>query len=138
MPFTLLMKRKVYRVIQDICDEYEGKFREKIATAHVVNVLLAEALIHRGLIPKDYIREHYGCDNPIDMGFTANARKEKPQYIVVQEQEKLRQIERILTGALEQWDSLTENAKAYHLKTAMQYNELPISKQILRREGVQA
>lgn len=136
MPFNLIMGRKLFTVVNDLCDKYEEKFGEKVATASVVNVLIAEALIHRGLIPKDYIRQKYGCDNPIDMGFTANARKEKPPHVIEQEQQKLRQTEKTLKGAYEQWDSLTETAKAYHLRTALQHQDLPVSKQLLKREGI--
>jgi hypothetical protein len=130
------MGRKLFTVINDLCDKYEEKFGEKVATASVVNVLIAEALIHRGLIPKDYIKEKYGCDNPIEQGFTPNARKEKPAYEKEKEMQKLQQIEKVLTLAFEQWETLKETAKAYHLKTAQQYPELPISKMILQKEGV--
>jgi len=98
------MKRKIFRVIQDICDEYEEKFKEKVATASVVNVLLAEALAHRGLIPKDYIKSQYGCDNPIEQGFTPNARKEKPQHVLEQEQKTLMEKDKMFKLVLEQWE----------------------------------
>ena len=130
------MPREVYAIVQQICVEYEAKFKEKVATASVVNVLLAEALIHRGLLSKSFIKEAYGCDNPIEMGFTPNARKEKPAYEKEKETLKLQQIEKILTLAYEQWETLKETAKAYHLKTAQQYPDLPISKMILQKEGV--
>jgi hypothetical protein len=136
MGLNLIMPRTILTIVNDLCDKYEHKFGEKIATAKVVNVLLAEALIQRNLLPKDYIKNHYGCDNPIEQGFTAKARGEKPRYIVEQEQEKIRQVEKILKGAFEQWDTLSESAKAYHLKTAQQYPELSISKMILQKEGI--
>ena len=136
MGLNLIMPRTVFTLINDLCDKYEQKFGEKVATASVINVLLAEALIHRNLLPKDYIRQKYGCDNPIEQGFTPNARKEKPAYEKEKETLKLQQIEKVLTLAFEQWESLKETAKAYHLKTAQQYPELPISKMILQKEGV--
>ncbi|MGB9694284.1 MAG: hypothetical protein ACPLYF_05510, partial [Fervidobacterium sp.] len=119
MGLNLIMPRTVFTIINDLCDKYEQKFKERVATASVVNVLLAEALIHRGLIPKDYIKEHYGCENPIEQGFTPNARKEKSALEKQRETEKLQQVEKVLTLAYEQWDSLRESVKAYHLKTAM-------------------
>jgi len=130
------MPREVYAIVQQICVEYEAKFKEKVATASVVNVLLAEALIHRNRIPQTFIKEKYGCDNPIEQGFTPNARKEKPAYEKEKETLKVQQIDKVLTLAFEQWESLKETAKAYHLKTAQQYPELPISKMILQKEGV--
>jgi hypothetical protein len=130
------MPREVYAIVQQICVEYEAKFKEKVATASVVNVLLAEALIQRNRIPKDFIKNHYGCDNPIEMGFTPNARKEKPQHVIMEEQAKIKFIEKTLKGAYELWDKLSESAKASHLKTAQQYPELPISKMILQKEGI--
>jgi len=136
LPFNLIMGRKLFTVINDLCDKYEEKFGEKVATASVVNVLIAEALIHRGLIPKDYIRQKYGCDNPIEMGFTPNARKEKPAIEKEREMLRLQQVEKVLTLAYEQWETLKESAKAYHLKTAQQHPDLPISKKILQKEGV--
>jgi hypothetical protein len=97
------MGRKLFTVVNDLCDKYEEKFGEKVATASVVNVLIAEALIRRGLIPKDYIRQKYGCDNPIDFGFTPNARKEKPQHVLVQEQKTLAEKDKVFKMVLEQW-----------------------------------
>ena len=104
MSFKLIMPRKVFRVIQEICEEYEERFGEKVATASVVNVLLAEALIHRGLIPKDYIKSQWGCDNPIEQGFTACARGEKPPHIVEQEQKTLMEKDRMFKMVLDQWE----------------------------------
>lgn len=72
--FNLIMKRKPFAVTQTICDIYETNFKEKVATASVVNVLIAEALTARGLIPKDYILKEYGSNDPIKEGFTASAR----------------------------------------------------------------
>jgi hypothetical protein len=70
------MKRKVFATVQVMCDSYETKFNEKVATASFVNVLIAEALTARGLIPKDYIQTEYGTTDPIKEGFTATARRE--------------------------------------------------------------
>lgn len=49
----------------------------------------------------------------------------------ISEKEKLENVEKILTSAWKEWHNLTEKAKAYHLKTAAQHAELPISKLIL-------
>jgi hypothetical protein len=104
MPFNLLMKRKVFVRVQILCEEYEEKFQEKIATAHVVNVLLAEALIHRGLIPPDFITEAYGSSNPINLGFTARARNDKPVSEQIHEKTEAEKAEQQLRGMLDQWE----------------------------------
>jgi hypothetical protein len=135
MPFNLILGRKPFTVVNDLCDKYEEKFKEKVATAKVVNVLIAEALIHRGLIPSTYIKEHYGCDNPIDMGFTPNARKEKPVHEVEKEKRKIEEIEHTLTNVYKLWNTLKPSAQAYHLKTAREHTELPISQLILKEKG---
>lgn len=75
MPFNLIMPRKVFAKVQCLCDEYEETYQEKIATARLVNVLLCEALIERELIPKTFIKEKYGSNNPIEEGFTKKARE---------------------------------------------------------------
>jgi len=136
MGLNLIMPRVVYTEIQKLCVEYEEKFKEKVATASVINALLAEALIHRGLIPSDFLVKQYGCENPIDMGFTSKARNEKPQYVIEQKKRKLQQIEKILTEAYKQWDKLKPSAQAYHLKTAQEHSDLPIAQLILKKEGV--
>jgi hypothetical protein len=135
MPFNLIMGRKLFTVVNDLCDKYEEKFKEKVATASVVNVLIAEALIHRGLIPPTYIREHYGCDSPIEEGFTPNARKEIPKHVLEQEQARILQVEKTLTEAYKIWETLKPPARQYHLKIAQQYCDLPISQLILKAKG---
>jgi hypothetical protein len=105
MPFNLIMKRKVFVKVQILCEKYEEKFNEKIATAKVVNVLLAEALIHRKDIPEDFIEKQYGCPDPIEQGFTAKARKESAvSASVIGDHALLEQKDKQFKGQLEQWE----------------------------------
>jgi len=105
MGLNLIMKRKVYATIQVLCDTYEDKFEEKLATAKLVNVLLAEALITRNLIPEDFIETEYGSSDPLSHIFTAKARNEKtkPLREVQHEQIELEKKQRMFGMVVDQW-----------------------------------
>jgi uncharacterized protein (DUF2344 family) len=68
------------------------------------------------------------------MGFTPNARKEKPQHVLEQEQRRIQQVEKTLTEAYKLWETLKPSARQYHLKTAQEYSDLPIAQLILKEK----
>jgi hypothetical protein len=132
MPFNLLMKRKVFAKIQVMCDEYEDKFGESVATASVVNVLLAEALIARGLIPEDFIRKEYRCANPIEQGFTASARQEKKPLEVQKEKSELERVAKNFSMVLDQWAVHPQEWREIWLKKAETWKDkVPAAKLVL-------
>jgi len=131
MPFNLIMKRKVFARVQVMCDDYEDKFQEKVATARVVNVLLAEALIHRELIPKGFIKENYGCDDPIADGFTPKARRASGK---VELTIKRIEITKTLRMVIDQWNMHdTEWQKKWVSKAEKLKDTIPEAQQILRK-----
>jgi hypothetical protein len=105
MVFNLLMKRRVFAVVNTICADYQDKFHEKVATASVVNVLIAEGLTARGLIPKEFVEQEYGCPDPINLGFTAKARNEKVKtgLEIQKEQLELEKKAKAFSMVLDQW-----------------------------------
>jgi hypothetical protein len=135
MTLNLIMKRKVFAQIQVMCAKYEQDFNEKVATASVVNVLLAEALIARGLIPKDFIQKEYGCLDPIGQGFTAKARNERPKAPaeVQREQTELENKQKTFSMVLNQWaDHPDKTWRENWFKQAEEWKEkIPNAKLIL-------
>jgi len=64
------MKREVFAAIQNMAVTYEKQHgRRKGLTPLITNQLLAEALIHREILPVDFIEENYGSPDPIAEGF---------------------------------------------------------------------
>ena len=133
MPFNLIMKRKVFATVQVLCSEYEEKFHEKLATASLVNVLIAEALQHRRLIPEDFIECHYGCEGPINCGFTPKARCEKTSLAKLKEQTEKDKMSLAFRMVAEQWSEHPDPKwRSQWIATAKQWKEkVPNAKLVL-------
>jgi hypothetical protein len=130
MPFQLIMKRKVFTQVQILCDTYEDQYGQKIATASVVNVLLAEALIHRSLIPEDFIIKNYGCADPIASGFNAKAREVSGK--IGPRDKAGKKLEKAFSNIIKNWKDLPPKSKTYWLQKARKYlDTVPNAKLIL-------
>ncbi len=139
MGFNLLMKRKVFARIQVMCDDYEDRFNEKVATASIVNVLLAEALITRGEIPEDFILNEYGCKTPIEQGFTPKARKDRKIIEVRKEEAELKRISKTFSEVFKQWgEHPDEKWREGWITRAKKWQaKIPIAKLILELENAE-
>lgn len=137
MGFNLIMKRKPFAVIQNLCDAYEDRYKEKVATASLVNVLIAEALQARGLIPKDYVLTEYGAVDPIKEGFTASARRESKVTPTHKEQEELERETRYFKGIFEsEWEAHpSPEWRAKVLERAKKWPQISYAKTLIEIHG---
>jgi hypothetical protein len=135
--FNLILKRKPFAVIQVLCDSYEDRFKEKVATASVVNVLIAEALAARGLIPKDYVITEYGSIDPIKEGFTASARRESKTQPSHKEQEELERETRYFKAIFEsEWETHPNMAwRANVIERAKKWPQIECARLIVELHG---
>jgi predicted DNA-binding transcriptional regulator len=54
----------------------------------------------------------------------------------VEKQDKLQQIEKTLTNAYKEWNTLKPSAQVFHVKTAREHADLPIAQLILKEKAV--
>lgn len=137
MGFNLIMKRKPFAVIQGLCDSYEDRYREKVATASMVNVLIAEALQARGLIPKDYVLTEYGAVDPIKEGFTASARRESKTTPSHRELEELEAETRYFKAVFEsEWEAHKSTEwRTKALERAKKWPQISYAKMLVEIHG---
>ena len=87
----------------------------------------------RGLIPEDFIKTEYGCPNPIEQGFTANARKDKTPLEVLRENSELDRWTKTFSMVLDQWAEHTdpEWRKSWFVRAEEWKDRVPNAKLVL-------
>jgi hypothetical protein len=132
MGFSLLMKRKVFSIIQGLAVEYEERFgKRKGLTPLITNQLLAEALIVRGLLPEDFLKTEYGSVDPFQDGFAYRGwRSEKDKE--KRSQKIPNPWVRKFNNVIKDWDNMRETSKQYYLTKATELiDKVPEAKEIL-------
>ena len=144
MGLNLIMKRRVFAVIQKLAVEYEDKFgKRKGLTPLITNQLLAEALITRGLLSADFLKAEYGSPDPLKEGFSyrgyrsEQARQKRSEKNLQQEQSE--GWSKRFRDVAAQWDNLSERSKEYHVKKARELvDKVPEAQKILDKSEARA
>lgn len=134
------MPRRAYAEIQNMCVEYEDKFNEHVATAKMVNMLICEALMERGRIPKDFLQCQYGAKDPHDEGFTPKARAITKGITLQRKKEKERErkaLSSTFSQVVKQWDEPHPNPdwKDKWIQRAKQHLDMASARRVLQVAG---
>lgn len=89
-----------------------------------------EGMFHLGYLNKEDYSDRV---TKYSEGLTKEEVKSLAQ---LKEEAKIQQIEKMLTGAFQQWDRLSEKVKARHIKTAREHVNLTIAQRILEKGGI--
>ena len=137
MGFSLIMKRRVFSIIQSLAVEYEEKFgKRKGLTPLITNQLLAEALIARKLLPDNFLQTEYGSADPLKEGYAyrgyRNKEAREKRSKKLDEQKQSKEWSTRFNNAVKQWDEMSEKSKQYYVTKARELIEqVPEAKLIL-------
>lgn len=137
MGFSLIMKRRVFSIIQRLAVEYEDKFgKRKGLTPLITNQLLAEALIGRDLLPEDFLKTEYGSADPLKDGYPyrgyRNEEAREKRSKKVSEQKQSEDWSTRFNNVSQLWNKISEKSKQYHVTKARELvNKVPEAKLIL-------
>jgi len=137
MGLNLIMKRQVFAVIQNLAVEYEEEYgKRKGLTPLITNQLLAEALIARGKLPENFLKDEYGKENPLLEGFSYRGFRDEAAK---KKRAKTRAQDKNLEGwpkrfseIAKEWNKVNDKSKQWHVKKARELiDKVPEAKLIL-------